>query len=58
MVVNKVGFVVIDNGNFILDWKFDWVYKWSEVNIVIKMILGVVDIGLFINMVERVYFGM
>lgn len=32
--------MVTDNGNFILDWKFDRVHKWSEVNIAIKMIPG------------------
>uniref|UniRef100_A0A8C9UU18 ribose-5-phosphate isomerase n=1 Tax=Spermophilus dauricus TaxID=99837 RepID=A0A8C9UU18_SPEDA len=58
MAVNKAGPVVTDNGNFILDWKFDQVHKWSEVNTAIKMIPGVVDTGLFINMAERVYFGM
>ncbi|XP_040080185.1 ribose-5-phosphate isomerase [Oryx dammah] len=58
MAVNKAGPVVTDNGNFILDWKFDRVHKWSDVNIAIKMIPGVVDTGLFINMAERVYFGM
>ncbi|XP_068394594.1 ribose-5-phosphate isomerase-like [Eschrichtius robustus] len=58
MAVNKAGPVVTDNGNFILDWKFDRVHKWSEVNTTIKMIPGVVDTGPFINMAERVYFGM
>lgn len=58
MAVNKAGPVVTDNGNFILDWKFDRVHKWSEVNTAITMIPGVVDTGLFINMAERVYFGM
>ncbi|XP_076990998.1 ribose-5-phosphate isomerase [Tamandua tetradactyla] len=58
MAVSKAGPVVTDNGNFILDWKFDQVHKWSEVNTAIKMIPGVVDTGLFINMAERVYFGM
>ncbi|GAB1290904.1 Ribose-5-phosphate isomerase [Apodemus speciosus] len=58
MAVNKAGPVVTDNGNFILDWKFDRVHKWSEVNTAIKMTPGVVDTGLFINMAERVYFGM
>ena len=49
MAVNKAGPVVTDNGNFILDWKFDRVHKWSEVNTAIKMTPGVVDTGLFIN---------
>ncbi|XP_033032652.1 ribose-5-phosphate isomerase isoform X5 [Trachypithecus francoisi] len=38
MAVNKAGPVVTENGNFILDWKFDRVQKWSAVNTAIKMI--------------------
>lgn len=34
------GPVVTDNGNFILDWKFDKVHEWREVNSAIKMIPG------------------
>ncbi|XP_041258773.1 ribose-5-phosphate isomerase isoform X2 [Onychostruthus taczanowskii] len=58
MAVNKAGPVVTDNGNFILDWKFDKVHEWREVNSAIKMIPGVVETGLFIDMAEVVYFGM
>ncbi|XP_050799408.1 ribose-5-phosphate isomerase [Gopherus flavomarginatus] len=58
MAVRKAGPVVTDNGNFILDWKFDKVHKWNEVNTAIKMIPGVVETGLFINMADVVYFGM
>ncbi|XP_064509599.1 ribose-5-phosphate isomerase isoform X1 [Pseudopipra pipra] len=58
MAVSKAGPVVTDNGNFILDWKFDKVHQWSEVNTAIKMIPGVVETGLFIDMAEVVYFGM
>ncbi|RMC14477.1 hypothetical protein DUI87_09573 [Hirundo rustica rustica] len=58
MAVNKAGPVVTDNGNFILDWKFDKVHDWREVNSAIKMIPGVVETGLFIDMAEVVYFGM
>ncbi|XP_066483557.1 ribose-5-phosphate isomerase [Tiliqua scincoides] len=58
MAVNKAGPVVTDNGNFLLDWKFDKVHKWNEVNMAIKMIPGVVETGLFVNMAERAYFGM
>ncbi|KAL0613055.1 Ribose-5-phosphate isomerase [Plecturocebus cupreus] len=32
MAVNKAGPVVTDNGNFILDWRFDQLCKWGEVN--------------------------
>lgn len=56
MAVNKAGPVVTDNGNFILDWKFDQVHKWGEVNRVARMVPRVVDTGLFIHMTERVYF--
>ncbi|XP_008643338.2 PREDICTED: LOW QUALITY PROTEIN: ribose-5-phosphate isomerase [Corvus brachyrhynchos] len=58
MAVNKAGPVVTDNGNFILDWKFDKVHEWREVNSAIKMIPGVVETGLFVDMAEVVYFGM
>uniref|UniRef100_A0A803VB77 ribose-5-phosphate isomerase n=1 Tax=Ficedula albicollis TaxID=59894 RepID=A0A803VB77_FICAL len=58
MAVNKAGPVVTDNGNFILDWKFDKIHEWREVNSAIKMIPGVVETGLFIDMAEVVYFGM
>ncbi|KAF4791314.1 Ribose-5-phosphate isomerase [Turdus rufiventris] len=58
MAVNKAGPVVTDNGNFILDWKFDKIHEWHEVNTAIKMIPGVVETGLFIDMAQVVYFGM
>ncbi|XP_055500476.1 ribose-5-phosphate isomerase [Leucoraja erinacea] len=58
MAVSKAGPVVTDNGNLILDWKFSNISNWKDVNVGIKMIPGVVETGLFINMVERVYFGM
>nr|XP_033808276.1 ribose-5-phosphate isomerase isoform X2 [Geotrypetes seraphini] len=58
LAVSKAGPVVTDNGNFLLDWKFDKVHDWSIVNTAIKMIPGVVDTGLFINMAEKVYFGL
>ncbi|XP_068921437.1 ribose-5-phosphate isomerase-like [Petaurus breviceps papuanus] len=57
MAYRKTGPVVTDNGNYVLDWKFDQVREWKEVNTAIKMIPGVVETGLFINMAERVYFG-
>ncbi|XP_043935997.1 ribose-5-phosphate isomerase [Protopterus annectens] len=58
MAVKKAGPLVTDNGNFLLDWKFDKVHNWKEVNTAIKMIPGVVDTGLFIAMAQQVYFGM
>ncbi|KAK9508365.1 hypothetical protein O3M35_005947 [Rhynocoris fuscipes] len=56
----KAGPVVTDNGNFVLDWKFpdDKHYNWDKINTQIKMIPGVVETGLFVNMVDAVYFGL
>nr|XP_054766725.1 ribose-5-phosphate isomerase-like [Lytechinus pictus] len=59
MAKAKAGPVVTDNGNFILDWKFDRKPEsWDSVNRDLMMIPGVVDTGLFINMAKRAYFGM
>uniref|UniRef100_A0A4W4H4D2 Ribose-5-phosphate isomerase n=1 Tax=Electrophorus electricus TaxID=8005 RepID=A0A4W4H4D2_ELEEL len=58
MAVSKAGPVVTDNSNFILDWKFECAQNWKEVNTAIKMIPGVVETGLFVDMAKRVYFGM
>lgn len=60
----KAGPIVSDNGNFIIDWVFETKddnqndYDWKSVNITIKMIPGVIETGLFINMAEVAYFGM
>ncbi|XP_073995944.1 ribose-5-phosphate isomerase [Rhodnius prolixus] len=54
----KAGPVITDNGNFVLDWKFpEGIQDWEKVNTKIKMIPGVVETGLFVNMVDAVYFG-
>ncbi|XP_069703721.1 ribose-5-phosphate isomerase [Periplaneta americana] len=54
----KAGPLVTDNGNFILDWKFPASdFDWASVNTTIKMIPGVVETGLFVNMVTKVYYG-
>lgn len=45
------------NGNFIPDWKFNWVHKWSEENTAVKMVPGVRETSLVINMAERVCLG-
>jgi len=56
--------VVTDNGNFILDWKFEVKddndnvnYDWKSINTSIKMIPGVIETGLFIGMAKMAYFG-
>ncbi|KAJ9577369.1 hypothetical protein L9F63_006049 [Diploptera punctata] len=59
MAKMKAGPLVSDNGNFILDWKFpDSQFDWASVNTTIKMIPGVVETGLFVNMASKVYYGM
>ncbi|XP_033109747.1 ribose-5-phosphate isomerase-like [Anneissia japonica] len=59
MAQAKAGPVVTDNGNLIVDWKFDKVpSSWQDVNQALMMIPGVVDTGLFIKMAKKVYFGM
>lgn len=56
--VAKAGPVVTDNGNFILDWMFsNQDLNWNKVNETIKMIPGVVETGLFVNMCHKAYFG-
>lgn len=58
VAVAKAGPVVTDNGNFILDWCFTKQdLNWGKVNIAIKMIPGVVETGLFVNMCQKAYFG-
>ncbi|KAK2150415.1 hypothetical protein LSH36_406g02001 [Paralvinella palmiformis] len=53
------GPVVSDNGNFIVDWVFDdrKAYDWLQINNRIKLIPGVIETGLFINMATTAYFG-
>ncbi|XP_034945232.1 ribose-5-phosphate isomerase [Chelonus insularis] len=60
MAVAKAGPVVTDNGNFILDWHFPFELEksWEKVNTEIISMPGVVEIGLFVNMAKKAYFGM
>ncbi|XP_057339315.1 ribose-5-phosphate isomerase [Microplitis mediator] len=60
MAIAKAGPVVTDNGNFILDWHFPFEQEksWNEISNEIKLIPGVIEIGLFVNMAKKVYFGM
>ncbi|TNN13671.1 Ribose-5-phosphate isomerase isoform 2 [Schistosoma japonicum] len=45
--VSKMGPVVTDNGNFLLDWKFDTnkQYYWPEVNIELSNIPGITSVS-------------
>ncbi|NWF95413.1 MAG: ribose 5-phosphate isomerase A [Candidatus Thorarchaeota archaeon] len=54
----KLGPVVTDNGNFLLDLKFpNPIDNPAEVAEALKMIPGVIETGLFVGMAERVYVG-
>ncbi|MHA2423147.1 MAG: ribose 5-phosphate isomerase A [Candidatus Thorarchaeota archaeon] len=54
----KMGPVVTDNGNFILDLKFsEPIQDPAKVAVDLKMIPGVVETGLFIGMTDEVHIG-
>ena len=71
MAKAKAGPVVTDNGNFILDWEFNFnevcekanltgldnISVWKYVNKDLCCMAGVVDTGLFVNMAIVAYFG-
>ncbi|GFN75500.1 ribose-5-phosphate isomerase [Plakobranchus ocellatus] len=57
MASNKAGPVVTDNGNFLIDWVFDGVQNWEQVDMQLKNIPGVIETGLFLNMTKAAYFG-
>ena len=56
MATAKAGPCVTDNGNFILDWKFEEgrEYDWDKVNQKINNIAGVVETGIFFGMAAGV----
>jgi len=55
----KAGPVVTDNGNFIIDAPFDEAIlrKPRELLVKIKLLTGVVEVGLFCDVVKAAYFG-
>ncbi len=57
MAKSKAGPLVSDNGNFIIDVDFGIIKNPSELNSKMRLIPGVVDTGLFINMVSKAYVG-
>lgn len=64
MAQSKAGPLVTDNGNFIVDWRFEAdVLKtecksWAEVDKQLNSFAGVVETGLFCGMTSKVYFGL
>ncbi|KAF8983429.1 ribose-5-phosphate isomerase rki1 [Entomortierella lignicola] len=57
MAVAKAGPVVTDNGNFLIDAPFGLIQDPVTLLKDIKLITGVVEVGLFCNMAEIAYFG-
>ncbi len=57
MGVAKMGPVVTDNGNFIIDVDFDIIKDPEDLNKKLLSISGIVDTGLFINMEPIAYIG-
>lgn len=59
MAVKKVGPIVTDNGNFIIDAPFNPEIMKEPFKLLkqIKMLTGVVEVGLFCHMVKAAYFG-
>jgi ribose 5-phosphate isomerase A len=53
----KIGPVVTDNGNFILDTDFGVIEDAEKLNTQIKSIPGVIETGLFLSMATLVYIG-
>lgn len=53
----KVGPVVTDNGNFILDAEFGSVDALDKLDVAVKLIPGVLETGLFMGMADVVYLG-
>jgi ribose 5-phosphate isomerase A len=53
----KIGPIISDNGNFLMDAHFDSIGDAARLNLALLQIPGVVETGLFIGMAQRVYFG-
>lgn len=53
----KVGPVITDNGNVIIDVDFGLVNEPAELNRELKFLPGVVETGLFVRMADLVYLG-
>jgi ribose 5-phosphate isomerase A len=58
MAQKKMGPVVTDNGNFLLDLKFkEPIDDPAQIAVDLKMIPGVVETGLFVDMTDEVHVG-
>ncbi|RLN26696.1 hypothetical protein BBJ28_00012029 [Nothophytophthora sp. Chile5] len=57
MAKSKAGPVVTDNGNFVLDVNFGVISDPRALNDRLKLLPGVVEVGLFCGMAEKAFFG-
>ena len=57
MAQRKDGPVITDNGNFVIDAKFDKIESPKHLEIDINTIPGVVENGIFTQMVDKVIIG-
>ncbi|KDO21278.1 ribose 5-phosphate isomerase A [Saprolegnia parasitica CBS 223.65] len=57
MAKAKAGPVITDNGNFILDTHFGIVQDPATLNQTLKLLPGVVEVGLFCHMASKAFFG-
>ena len=55
---SKVGPVITDNGNFLLDTDFGRIQNPTLLERHLKAIPGLLETGLFLNMVDKVYVGL
>ncbi|KAJ2003007.1 ribose-5-phosphate isomerase rki1 [Coemansia thaxteri] len=55
--VRKAGPVVTDNGNFILDVCMGKIYDPPAVELLLKMVPGVIEVGIFSAMAAEAWFG-
>jgi len=53
----KAGPIITDNGNFIIDAHFGEITDPGGLAAEIKRLVGVVEVGLFVNMADAAYFG-
>jgi ribose 5-phosphate isomerase A len=55
--IKKVGPVITDNNNIIIDAEFGLIHDPKELENKLKVITGVVDVGIFSNIAKYVYIG-
>ncbi len=53
----KLGPIITDNGNVVLDVLFGEIKKPAELSVTVKMIPGVVETGLFVGLTDVAYIG-